>query len=223
VTTDNWLYSENGAAGIIGMGPGSRFWYGFADPETNKVTYSIELERIPLFTPSTGLNQISFGGANDAAYTGKPSMMIADNDDYSYSYELSSFGFGIVYQTNGVDSSEYFAPQPTEYPVIFTTNFVGLGLPADVYQNVTSYLEEMTSGDIDCSATLDGICMLPYECSHYTNFESYAFKFGFSSATNGTYMRVPLGAFAQDLSVGGGSKRCAIEISYLDSLQSQSN
>lgn len=32
VTADNWMYGSNGAAGIIGFGPGSHLWNGFADP-----------------------------------------------------------------------------------------------------------------------------------------------------------------------------------------------
>jgi len=46
ITADNWLYGIKGGYGIIGMGPYSKLWNGFADPSTLTVTYSLELARI---------------------------------------------------------------------------------------------------------------------------------------------------------------------------------
>lgn len=51
----------------------------------------------------------------------------------NYTYGLSSLGYGIIYQTNGVDTSEFFYELSTDYPVTFNTNFKGLGLPASIY------------------------------------------------------------------------------------------
>lgn len=48
-------------------------------------------------------------------------------------YELAEFGFGLVYQTNKIDTSQYFANLTTEYPVIFTTNYQGIGLPSRLF------------------------------------------------------------------------------------------
>lgn len=150
-------------------------------------------------------------------------MAITAEQDFSYAYSLSQFDFGIIYYENGAASQEYMFPAPANYPVIFTTNFQGMGLPADVYQNVTSYLEDLTNGDIDCAATLDGICKLPQSCSEYTSFENYVFKFSFTTSTSSNYMRVPLATFAKDVLLSGGVKQCNLEINYLNSLSTQSN
>lgn len=223
VTADNWLYGTNGAAGIIGFGPGSHLWNGFADPATSKVTYSIALARVGLgLGAGASTSNITFGGAADSEYTGHANMMITAEQDFTYAYKLSNLDFGIIYYQDGAASSEYMFALPTEYPVIFTTNFMGMGLPADVYQNVTSYLEELTNGDIECSATQDGICKLPKSCQEYESFENYVFKMNFASG-NGNYLRVPLATFAKDVLISGGAKQCNLEINYLNSLETQSN
>ena len=204
VSADGWLYDENGAAGIIGMGPNSHLWNGYADASTDTVTYSIALARVGFGSSPNIKSNITLGGAGDSEYTQNTNMQVTA--DSNYMYELSEFGFGIVYQTNGQDSSEYFQNFTTQYPVIFTTNFVGLGLPADLYENVTSYLELISHDEVVCSPTLDGICKMPKACAEYANFESYTFKLQFASSANGNYIRVPLGTFAQDVMVSGGAK-----------------
>ena len=74
------------------------------------------------------MTAITFGSANDEAYVGNPSIYMPANPDYTYA--LSNFGFGIVYQENGVDSSDFFYQLGASFPVQFTINFKGLGLPA---------------------------------------------------------------------------------------------
>jgi hypothetical protein len=93
-------------------------------------------------------SNITFGGANDSAYIGQPALQVNASENYSYS--LSNFGFGIVYQTNGVDSSDYFETLARGYPVIFSTNFKGLGLPESIFSEVVTLLEDITSTDISC-------------------------------------------------------------------------
>lgn len=46
ITADGWQYNGAGQYGILGMGPGSQIWTGFADPDTHMATYSISLGRI---------------------------------------------------------------------------------------------------------------------------------------------------------------------------------
>jgi hypothetical protein len=40
-----------------------------------------------------------------------------------YTYALSNFSMGVVYQNAGVDSSEYFFETTNMYNVSFSTNF----------------------------------------------------------------------------------------------------
>lgn len=44
------------------------------------------------------------------------------------------------------------------YPVEFSVNFKGLGLPADIYQQFVSLFEYITNATVVCSNTLDGYC-----------------------------------------------------------------
>jgi hypothetical protein len=45
---------------------------------------------------------------------------------------------------------------------------------------------------------------MPLPCENYTSFESYNFRFNFTS--NATYyMRVPLATFATNVKISGGS------------------
>lgn len=45
ISQDNWRLNQEAAYGIIGVGPGSKIWEGFVDPETKLATYSIEIAR----------------------------------------------------------------------------------------------------------------------------------------------------------------------------------
>lgn len=149
------------------MSPQSNFWTGFVDSETFKAQYSIALARIkPLSvhaTPmvgSTVASNITFGSANDDHYFGMDSMNITALSNYSYA--VSNFSFGIVYQENGVDSSEYFFDLGVQMnPITFTTNFMGIGLPAALYSQVATLLVDISNNEVVCDSTLDGICVMP--------------------------------------------------------------
>lgn len=209
------------------MSPQSNFWTGFVNSETYKAQYSIALARVtPLSvhaTPVVGSavpSNITFGSANDAHYYGMDSMNVTALSNYSYA--ISNFSFGIVYQTNGADSSEYFFDLGVQMnPITFTTNFVGLGLPASLYSQVATLLVDISNNEVVCDSTLDGICVMPQECAAYTSFEDYTFKFNMAGSDN--YIRVPLAAFAQNVKGSGGVALCNIEITYLDPLATQSN
>lgn len=118
VSQNNWMFNQDGTYGILGMGPGSFIWEGFVDPELKTSTYSIELARLGIVGDSLGSDlpstNITFGSANDEAYTGKTNVYMPSNSDYTYA--IDSFGFGLVYQTDGADSSEYFFELGNEYP-----------------------------------------------------------------------------------------------------------
>jgi len=211
------------------MGPGSQIWTGFADPDSCIATYSIALGRVNSFTEGvwkytaddpTAKTNITFGGANDANYTGKSNLAISGNSDYEY--ELSSFGFGEVYQTDGQDSSAYFYQLNSSYPALFSTNFRGLGLPADVYVQFVTLLEYITQDNVTCSNTLDGICQLPGPCANWTAFTDFSFQVNFTSGEDAMYMRVPLATFAHEVKYSGGNAQCNINVVYLNSLNTQS-
>ena len=116
----------------------------------------------------------------------------------NYTYGFDSLGFGIIYQTNGVDTSEFFYGLSTDYPATFNTNFKGLGLPANVYSEFVTLVTFITSGKITCENTVDGICTLPAACETYTAITDYYFMMNFTNEVNGNYMRVPLAAFAEN-------------------------
>lgn len=165
-------------------------------------------------------SNITLGAVNIEDYTN------ANYADLSalanYSYALNDFGFGIVYQTNGVDSSEYFQALQTSYPVMFTTNFVGLGLPADIWESVTSLIQIVSHQTAQCSRDPDGTCVLAESCSKYVAFSDYTFRFNFTGANDNNYIRVPLATFAQDIIVNR-VKVCQLDIQYLDQSGSQTS
>ena len=94
---------------------------------------------------------------------------------------------------------------------------MGLGLPSDLYLQVVALLEQVTNTEIMCDMTTDGICVLHTKCEDYESFVDYTFLFDFSSST-GNFIRVPLATFATTV-----NNKCNIELTYLDSLATQSN
>jgi len=112
VSANNWNFNVDAAYGTIGMGPSSFIWEGFIDPIEKTATYSIELARVQLYSedcvgadPNYKSN-ITFGVANAGPYSGAPSIYMPSLPNYTYA--LDNFAFGIVYQDNGQDSSQYF-------------------------------------------------------------------------------------------------------------------
>ena len=193
VSQDNWLYDLDGTFGIIGIGPSSSFWNGYTDPFTLRSNYSISLGRISAQALIPASN-ITFGGASVSEYFGAKYAEVVALANYSYA--LDNFAFGIVYQTNGIDTSEYFMELQNYYPVVFTTNFIGLGLPSEVWESVTSLIDKVSHGAVSCSREPDGVCVLAEKCENYVAFSDYTFRFNFTDVTNMNYIRVPLAAFA---------------------------
>ena len=223
VTANNWRFNQNGAYGIIGLSPDSKLWSGFVNKDTNIATYSLSLARVKPLT-SNALQQasnITIGSANDANYQGQTPMMVQALANYSYA--LTAMDFGIVYQDgNGNPTSQYFQSIGTPmYPVTFTTSFMGLGLPGDVYAQVTNLLAIISNNLAVCEDSLDGICVMPDVCSSYTGFETYAFKFQFAGSN--IFLRVPLATFASNVRGSGGVNQCNIQVTYLDTVNTQSS
>jgi hypothetical protein len=138
VSADEWNFGVDAGYGTIGMGPSSFIWEGFIDPETKRATYSIELARVSLYSEDEGLqannikSNITFGASSDTPYVGANSIYMPSLANYTYA--LNNFAFGIVYtDSDGADSSDYFYQLGTNYPVQFSINFKGLGLPANLY------------------------------------------------------------------------------------------
>jgi len=226
VSQNNWNYNRDGTFGIIGMGPGSFIWEGFVDPETKLSVWSIELARTGFFgdeqlSAAATQSNITFGSANNEAYIGHDKVYMTALSNYSYGVE--SLGFGKVYQTNGVDTSEFFYGLSTEYPVIFNTNFRGMGLPANVYSQFVTLLTYVTNGNLTCDNTVDGICVLNGACSDFPGLTDFDFKFNFQNEVAGNYMRVPLSTFAEKVLIGAGAYKCNINVNYLDTSSAQSS
>jgi len=209
------------------MGPSSFIWEGFVNPDSRRSVYSLSLARLqtsgsPRFVD--GVNQVStnitLGSANDEWYQGKPNALMTSLSNYSYG--VDNFTFGRIYEENGVATSEYFYALGNTYPVTFSTNFKGLGLPANIYSEFVSLLEYVTFGDVECDNTIDGICTLPAPCANYTGLTEFDFKVSFTNEVNGNYVRVPLAAFAYNKLVTLGVETCNIDVNYLPSSNSQS-
>jgi len=107
ISADNWLYDTNGAYGLIGAGPRSHIWEGFVDNETKKASYSIELARVHfLSSAAQQLSNITFGATEDPYFAGMANLTASAG--LNYSYPLSNMSYGIVYETNGADTSDFF-------------------------------------------------------------------------------------------------------------------
>ena len=207
VSQDNWLYNKDGTYGILGMGPTSFIWEGFVDPDLRTSTYSISLARLgktgsSRYTDgvSATSSNITFGGANADWYAGKTNILMTALPNFTYA--VSNFTFGRIYETDGVASSEYFQALGNTNPVLFSTNFKGLGLPANIYTQFVSLLEYVTNYDVVCEDTVDGICSLPSACGNYTALNEFSFKVQFANEVTGNYIRVPLAIFAYNVLIG---------------------
>lgn len=98
------MYGQNAGSGILGLGLGSPIWNLFTDPETNTALYSIAIARSTAQNSAVSTN-VTFGEVNND-YVGQPSVFEKAANDTTY--QVSFFSFGIVYEVNGTDSSEYF-------------------------------------------------------------------------------------------------------------------
>ena len=107
---------------------------------------------------------------------------------------MDDFGFGIVYTDSGVADSEYMYALETHYPVQFSVNFQGIGLPSSVFDTVYELLGDVTDGNITCYTDL-GYCVADGGCATYTYLSAYYFTFKFTSANSDNYMRVPITTF----------------------------
>jgi len=139
VSQNAWLYDQDGAYGILGYGPNSAFWNQYINTQ-GVATYSIELANI-MSNPTQqnqavmlDISNITFGSSGNQAanYADQPSLTISTAAS-DVTYNLTEFGFGIVYTVDGVDSSSYFQNLTTDHGVVFNTNFQGLGLPIEMY------------------------------------------------------------------------------------------
>jgi hypothetical protein len=124
VYEDAWLLDQQVASvGTLGYGLDSEFWYQFTDPLTNTATYSVALGN------NGSPSNITFGAGSTVGFeTATPlslSAVVASNATYA----LEQVGFGLVYQTDGVDTSSYFANFTSPPSALFTLNFIGMGLP----------------------------------------------------------------------------------------------
>lgn len=106
---------------------------------------------------------------------------------------------------------------------MFSTNFKGLGLPADLYAEFVSLFEYITSGNVTCENTLDGMCQLPGPCTDFSAYNEYYFMVNFTGANDGNYLRIPLATFAETVQYALGSERCNVNIQNLNSLNTQSS
>lgn len=131
------------------------------------------------------ISNVTLGGSgNTDSYAGQPSLIISTGTSSNVTYGVSEFGFGLVYQINGVDNSSYFQNISSSESVLFTTNFQGLGLPTAMYAQYIELLANVTESTAVCVPDSDGVCILPNACSNYTSLLAYSFQIMFTSNTS---------------------------------------
>lgn len=203
ISQDNWLYNQGVSSnilsyGILGFGPNSPLWNQYIDPTTGIAAYSISLNQ----TLATSGN-ITLGGVINN--TNSSVSMVSDSQAL---YNLTTIGFGIVYQTNGVDSSSYFSNLTTA-PVQFSTNYQGLGLPAETWVGWADLMANLTNNDFSACQNYNGSsCLLTSPCSSYDWITSFSFQMIFEGSSN--YMRVPLSTFSVSTSTS-----CSLYVNLL--------
>lgn len=214
VSQNAWLYDQDGAYGILGYGPNSAFWNQYIDT-TGVATYSIELATVkPLQQNQADLaiSNITFGSSgNQAIYLNQPSLVISTDAGQDVLYAITELGFGTVYQTNGADSSSYFANLTSSSNVLFNTNFQGLGLPSELYTQYTTLLTNLTDS-ATCEPVADGVCVLSSACSSNQDLLNFSFQIMFQSNSS-YYIRVPLATFA----ISTSDNKCELAVSELSS------
>jgi len=201
VSSNDWLLNEDGAYGIIGLSPTSTLWQSFTEPVTRTAQYTVSIGR----NTTNSSSVLDLGGSVSDTYESQDVMTITSNNDYTY--DLESFQFGIIY-TN--PDSQYMKSLYTDFAVQFSISFLGLGLPAELYSQVKTYLEDITDDRIVCQNTVNGYCTLPTACSTYT-LSDYYFVFNFTDS-DGNYMRVPLETFFDEQNDG----TCIVQITYMN-------
>jgi hypothetical protein len=100
-------------------------WAGYIDYQTKTAMYSIAVAR----NDALYRTNITLGSYADMTnYTS--SIWLSLLTDATAQYGVTTFGFGTVYNINGVPSSQYYSNfTDTGAKVTFNTNFRGLGLP----------------------------------------------------------------------------------------------
>jgi len=176
ITVDDWNFNQDGAYGVVGMGPGSSLWQSFISATSLTATYSIELKRYsnPLglsISDAQTTSNVTLGFANDAYYQDDSKAMNAQALS-NYTYSLDYFGFGKVYMSDSEVTSAYFESLDLGHTVEFSVNFQGMGLPTNNYYRYQKLLKEVAS-DVKCSDTLDGVCVLQSECSSYDQLSDF--------------------------------------------------
>lgn len=163
------------------------------------------------------VSNVTFGGSgNQESYIDMPSLVVSAGSDATY--PVSEIGFGIVYQTDGSDTSSYFANLTTSsHNVVFNTNFQGMGLPTEMYAEYTEHINNLTD-NVVCVPQSDGECVLSTPCSDNTDLLNYSFQIMFTSNSS-YYVRVPLATFA----ISTDDNRCRIAVSMLSSQNVESN
>lgn len=74
-------------------------------------------------------------------------------------------------------------------------------------------MADVLGTNIDCSNTVDGYCTMTGACSTFSAYMDYNFKFDFSGATDGNYMRLPIATFVDE----NGQGNCQLQMMSLTS------
>lgn len=154
------------------------------------------------------------GGGDYSAYfpTGQTTIDLTPALDGSN--PISEAGFGILDTTTMIGYYSSLGYSNSLMSAIIAPNFQGLGLPKQLWFQVTNLLyniEGFAATDLTCNPAAGESCVLSQACSSYSDLWSYSFKLNFEGQTN--YVIVPLGAFAVNNST---DNTCNLYLQYLN-------
>ena len=120
-------------------------------------------------------------------------------------FRLEEFGFGWFDKSSEQAAYKSILNSDSGYGLnansaTFTMNFQGIGLPVNQHRIFADALDTITEGRGKCDDYTGAYCTLNSRCSdHRDVLTDYSFKIVFTDNTpNDYYLRVPLGAFAND-------------------------
>lgn len=97
--------------------------------------------------------------------------------------------------SNGL-MTQYYASltdEPSDYTVLFQTNFPGLGLPTPLFNSLTNLIDRLQIENLACT-TGPNFCSLPGNCANYNSISNFSVQLNLTGASD--YLNIPIGGFS---------------------------
>ena len=114
-------------------------------------------------------------GCTDCDLSYKGSKNISVKSLANYDYAISNITFGNTEISNGTKTQYYanLTEKPSDYSVLFQTNFPGLGLPTPLFSNLTTLINQLQPENLNCSVG-PNFCNLQGSCKNYTSILEFS-------------------------------------------------